>query len=89
MTKAADDVGPRANSLGTLNDHLFRQLDRLSDAGLDDESLAREVQRADAIVATADQISRTATLQLQAASLYAKHGHAVLDHLPMIGKARS
>jgi hypothetical protein len=77
------------NKLSDLNDHLFAQLDRLADESLTAERLEAEVQRADAIVKLADQITGTAELQLRAAKLFADHGAHVLPMLPQIGAAKS
>lgn len=61
------------NKLSDLNDHLFAQLERLSDEGLTPEQLDQETKRGAAIVAVADQIVRNAGVQLQAAKLVADH----------------
>ena len=76
------------NKLTDLNDHLFAQLERLSDEDLDAEALEREVKRADAMVDVADKITANADLQLKAAKLFAEHGAVVLPHLPQIGAAK-
>ena len=75
------------NRLSDLNNHLFAQLERLADADLTPEQIASEVQRTDAIVAAADQITANRDLQLKAARLFADHGEKMLPHLPLIGKA--
>ena len=75
------------NRLSDLNDHLFAQLERLSDEGLDADGIDREVRRAGALGEVADQITENAALQLRAAKLYAEHGQQVLPMLPQIGKA--
>lgn len=75
------------SSLGSLNDHLFAQLNRLSDSTLKGDDLDEECRRAEAIVAVADQVTANAKTQLGAAQLFAKHGQAVLPHLPLIGNA--
>ncbi|SFJ32849.1 hypothetical protein [Albimonas pacifica] len=75
------------NRLSDLTDHLFAQLERLSDEGLDAEHLEQEVKRADAIVAISDQVIANGELQLKAAKLFAEHGAGVLPMLPQIGKA--
>ncbi len=76
------------NKLTDLNDHLFAQLERLSDEGMDEKAIAKEVQRASAMVAVADKITSNADLQLKAAKLFAEHGEKVLNHLPQIGGPR-
>lgn len=75
------------NKLSDLNDHLFAQLERLADEGMDADQLDQEVKRAEAIVAVADQITGSADLQLKAAKLFAEHGGAVLPMLPQIGRS--
>lgn len=74
--------------LKDLNDHLFAQLERLSNEDLDAEGIEREVKRADAIVDVAGEILRIADTGLKAAKLYAEHGNAVLPHLPQIGSEK-
>lgn len=73
------------NKLGDLNNHLFAQLERLSDEALSTDEIDREVKRSDAIVSLADQVVNNAKLQLSAAKLFAEHGSQVLPHLPQIG----
>lgn len=77
------------NKLSDLNDHLFAQLERLSDEGISTEQIHTEAKRAEAIVAIADTITANADLQLKAAKLFAEHGQNILPMLPQIGgKAR-
>lgn len=73
------------NKLSDLNNHLFAQLERLSEEGISAEKIEQEAKRAEAIVTVADQITRNADLQLKAAKLFADHGQAVLPMLPQIG----
>lgn len=73
------------NKLTDLNDHLFAQLERLSDEDMTQEQLDQEVSRANAIVAVSDKIVAGADLQLKAAKLYAEHGAYIEKRLPMIG----
>ncbi len=77
------------NKLGDLNNHLFAQLERLSDEGLSAEQIEQEVKRAGAMVDVADKITGNAELQLKAAKLYAEHGEKIVGHLPQIGKSNS
>lgn len=72
------------NNLSDLNDHLFMQLERLSDEALAGEALEAEVKRADAIVQVSDQIVGNAKLHLDACKLIATHGDRFMQHLPMI-----
>lgn len=73
------------NNLTDLNNHLFCQLERLSDENLSIEELEKEVTRSGAIVSLADQVISNADLQLKAAKLFAEHGQSVLPMLPQIG----
>lgn len=75
------------NKLSHLNDHLFAQLERLSDEDLTTDDIDREVKRATAIVDVADQIVAAANLKMQAVKLVAAHGNHLVKHLPMIETA--
>lgn len=72
------------NKLTDLNNHLFAQIERLSDESLTAEQIEQEVQRADAIVAVSDQILSTANVQLKAVKILADHGDRFKSSLPMI-----
>lgn len=74
------------NKLTDLNDHLFAQLERLSDEDLTPEQIDTEVKRGAAIVGVADQILRHASLQVQAAKIMSDHGNDPTKHLPMLGQ---
>lgn len=69
-----------------LNDHLFEQLDRLTDTKLSPKELKREIERSKAVVGISDAVVANANTQLKAAKLFADHGPSVLPHLPQIGK---
>lgn len=72
------------NRLADLNNHLFAQLERLSEEGMDAEKIEQEVRRTDAIVAVSEQIIRNADIQLKAVTIIANHGDRFLPSLPMI-----
>lgn len=72
------------NKLSDLNDHLFAQLERLSDEDLTAEQLDKEAKRGEAIVAVADQVIKNASLQIQAAKLLSEHGYDPTPHLPAV-----
>lgn len=72
------------NKLTDLNNHLFAQLERLSEEDLSAEQIAQEVQRTDAIVGISEQIVRNADLQLKAVAILANH-ERMRPHLTMIG----
>lgn len=57
------------NKFSNLNDHLFAQLERLSDEDLKPEQIDLEAKRAAAMVEVADQIIRNAAVQLRVAEL--------------------
>lgn len=72
------------NKLADLNNHLFVQLERLSDEDLTAEKIEQEVRRTEAIVDVSEQIVRNATLQLKAVEILANH-ERMRPHLTMIG----
>jgi len=54
------------NTLGDLNNHLFAQLERLSDEDLTDEELEKEIERARSVSNVSMQIINNANLILKA-----------------------
>lgn len=54
------------NTLGDLNNHLFAQLERLSEEDLKGEHLNEEITRARAVIGVAKQIIDTGALVLEA-----------------------
>ena len=50
------------NTLGDLNNYLFEQLERLQDDDLDDATLAREIERSNAVKGIATTIIANADL---------------------------
>jgi hypothetical protein len=75
------------NTLADLNQHLFLQLERLSEDCMTLDQVEMEAKRADAIVAVADQIARNADLTLKAIKIVADHGDRFLPQLTMIAPA--
>lgn len=59
------------NSMSDLNNHLFAELERLSDEDLKGEELTEEIERAKAVTSVATQIISNATLVLKAEELRA------------------
>lgn len=72
------------NKLTDLNNLLFAQMERLSESGLSHEQIETEAKRGVAIAAVADQIIRTADLQLKAVTVLANHGDRFKPHLTML-----
>lgn len=72
------------NRLFDLNDHLFAQMERLSEENMSAENIEAEVKRTDAIVAVSEQILNNANVQLKAATLIAQHGDRFQKNLPML-----
>ena len=70
------------NKLTDLNNHLFAQLERLSDEDPAADEIEKEVGRARAIVGVSDQIIGTAALQFKAAEFVAEYGPSVLGMIP-------
>ena len=54
------------NTLGDLNNHLFAQLERLSDEDIKGEKLREEINRAEAVSTIAQQIISNGALALKA-----------------------
>lgn len=76
------------NKLTDLNDHLFAQLERLSEEGLSAEQIEQETARGAAIVSVADSIIRNADLTFKAATFVATHGDRYRPALSgLIGKS--
>ena len=73
------------NKLTDLNDHLFAQLERLTDEKLTPDEIGSEIRRAEAVVTLADTIVLNARLQLDATKLIVEHGDKIKGKLPMLG----
>lgn len=57
------------NTLGDLNNHLFAEIERLSEEDLKGEDLKEEIKRADTIAKIGSNIIENANLVLRATSL--------------------
>lgn len=76
------------NKLSDLNDHLFAQLERLSDEDLTAEQIEQEAKRGEALVSVSEQILKNADLTFKAATFVATHGDRYRPALSgLIGKS--
>lgn len=67
------------NKMSDLNNHLFAQLERLSDESLKGDPLKEEIDRAKAVSSIAKDITSNASLALEAAKMQAEYtGHHAL-----------
>lgn len=62
------------NKLSDLNNHLFAQLERLSDEGLKGDELANEIERSKAVTGVSKEIVANARLVLDAQKHKAEFG---------------
>lgn len=69
------------NKLTDLNNHLFSELERLSDEDLSGEDLDKELKRADAISKISSQVISNGALALRAAQFKAEYGEDVSNPL--------
>lgn len=73
------------NKLTDLNNHLFAQLERLSDEDLKGEELETEINRAKAITSVSTQIIQNGTLLLAAKRHLDEYGQGSGVEMPMLG----
>lgn len=71
------------NKLIDLNDHMFAQLERLSDEDLKGDKLTEEITRSKAVTGVANQIINNARLALDAN--VAINNHLIKDPPKMLG----
>lgn len=70
------------NKLSDLNDHLFAQLERLSDEDLVGEKLTEEINRARAVTGVATQIIENGNLALKAETFIQEYSHNAASNGP-------
>ncbi|NRD34544.1 hypothetical protein HQQ92_22790 [Shewanella sp. DC2-4] len=63
------------NQLIDLNNHLFAQIERLSDESITGEKLKEEIERSKAVSGISSQIVSNAALALKAAEFKAEYGN--------------
>ena len=72
------------NKMQDLENHLFMQLERLGDEGLNKRTLDTEVKRAEALVKISDQLTTISGQKLKAVDLVGKYGKHLTKDLPML-----
>ncbi len=72
------------NTLTDLNNHLFAQMERLSEEGISSETIEQEVKRSEAIVKISDAILDNAKTHISACKLMAEHGDRFANQMPMV-----
>lgn len=70
------------NKLTDLNNHLFAQLERLSDETLDAEGLAKEIERSRAITGVSKQLVQIGQLALDAEKFKQEYAPTSFVRLP-------
>lgn len=79
------------NTLLDLNNYLFEQIERVNDDDLDEETLKKEIQRAETVTKIAGTIINNAQVQLQALKHMDEYGYNGDRSMPalLIGKSDS
>ena len=73
------------NTLGDLNNHLFAELERLSDEELKNEDLKEEIMRAKSVTEIASRIIDNANTVLEAEKFKAETlGRSMVEHSKML-----
>lgn len=67
------------NSMLDLHNHLFAQLERLSDESIKGDELIEEINRAKAVMGVADALVQNATLMLEAEKLKSKTNETFIN----------
>ena len=76
------------NKLSDLNNHLFAQLELLTDESLSATRLELEATRPAAIVDVSEQILSVADTQIKIAKMFVEHGPVISEMLPQIGVSK-
>ena len=76
------------NGMMDLNNHLFAQLERLSDEDLDEEKLKTEIQRSKAISGVAMAIIANADTAIRAQKMAYEYGDQRNIDIPLLGKSK-
>lgn len=70
------------NSLADLNNYLFEQIERLNDDELDDETLDKELRKADAIVKVSEKIIANGELAFKTMKHMDEYGYGQTRAVP-------
>lgn len=68
------------NKLTDLNNHLFAQVERLSQEGITEKKLKKEIARSKALTCVSREIIDNGRLILE--GVRAQHGDGMVEHLP-------
>lgn len=77
------------NTLTDLNNHLFAQLERLSDEDLKEEALDTEIKRAEAVSKVSSEIIKNGELQFKAMKHMDEYGYDRKKQIPEMLEAKS
>ncbi len=69
------------NTLMSLNNYLFEQLERLNDDSLTDEQLERQIKIAETVNKTADNIIKNNETVLKAVNIASEYGYIVPNNI--------
>ena len=77
------------NTLSDLNNHLFAEMERLGDEGLNGDELDKEIERAKAVTCVAAQIIANGSLALRAEQFKSDVISAKEVHIPAFLEAKN
>lgn len=77
------------NTLTDLNNHLFAQLERLTDEDLKEEALDTEIKRAEAVSKVSSEIIKNGELQFKAMKHMDEYGYDRKKQVPEMLEVRS
>lgn len=72
------------NTLMTLNNYLFEQIEKLNDDSLQGEELEKQIQKSNAINKTAENIIKNNETLLKAVDIASEYGYIVPDNIKNI-----
>lgn len=72
------------NTLMSLNNYLFEQLERINDDSLTDEELEKQIKKAEVINKTAENIIKNNETALKAVSIASEYGYIVPQNIKTV-----